>query len=188
MLTDIKFNLLLPRQVRLLMQQNLVQGDFTEGHALFMIITEMAEVIDAERKKKYAPPSKEIDEYDTTLNYWDGYYEREIKNCFESEFADIYIRLLTYCYYKRIFIDTKNLIIPERVMIAKTLPEQFMALTGMLWKSYFHKDTDTEETFICQFFQSLEYIVLQRKIDIEKFILMKMDYNDSTQILKNKVY
>lgn len=192
MLAEEKFNALLPMQYAIVQEKKFLDNGFNEGHWLFMIITEMAEAINAERTKKIAPMLMvneilyQID-WNETCD-WDGIYEHEIKHSLQDEFADIYIRLLSFCSVKKMEIQSKTLQLPQRIMTAKTLPEQFMALTGMLWKAYFHVDTDTEETYISLFYLSLNYIMLSHNIEIEKFIKIKMEYNKQMEILNGKAY
>lgn len=192
MLTEEKFNALLPAQDALIQEKNLLDKGFNEGHWLFMIITEMAEAVNAHREGKIIPTKTEYIEEGKPFNFeyenWRRAYMVHIKGTFQDEMADIYIRLMSYCAVRKITIDCKTLVIPIRIQEAQTLPEQFMVLTGMLWKAYFHVGQDIEETYISQFFSSLEFVAVKHNIKIETFIEIKMEYNKSMQPLNGKAY
>lgn len=191
MISQEKFNALIPVQYQIVQEKGFLNDGFNEGHWLFMIVTEMAEAVNAQRKAKlstHAVLKEVVFQIEYSDHDWKEIYEREIKNTFQDELADIYIRLLSYCGQKRINIDTKGIILPSRLMISKTIPESFMVMTGMLWKAYFHLDTDTEETWLSQFFACLTYITTGFGMDMEGHILAKMEYNKSMEVMNGKLY
>lgn len=192
MITEEKFNALIPVQHSLILEKGLLDKGFNEGHWLFMIITEMAEAVNAERASNFIYSKEKAFRAAETIDfndiYWADSYLNNIKNTLPDEIADIYIRLLSYCACKNMLIDSDSLVLPQRLQKAETLPEKFMVMTGLLWKAHFHMDTDTAEVFISQFFTCLEFVTLTNKIDIARFIQIKMEHNKLMQPMNNKAY
>lgn len=195
MISEEKFNALLPAQKELIQAKKLLDIGFEPGHWLMMIITELSEAINAHRSGNSIPVNKEPGTYSEaatklTVDNPEFYrrYTAFVKGTFQDEIADVYIRLMSYCAIRNITIETNGLTIPERLQKADSLPGKCMVLTGMLWKAYYHYNNDTEETYISQFFHCMNYVVLGLEFKAETFIDFKMEYNKSMKPLNNKLY
>lgn len=70
-----------------------------DSHWLMMVITEVAEVVEADRKGKRANKElcgKPLSEYVD----FEGFYEIVVKGTLEEEFSDVVIRILDFTYEK----------------------------------------------------------------------------------------
>lgn len=71
---------------------------------LMLIVTEIAEACEADRKNLYAQ-NPILDIYDTNLEHFNVRFETYIKDSFEDELADAIIRILDLCAYLNIDIQ-----------------------------------------------------------------------------------
>jgi len=76
---------------------NVARGFYEEQPTLktqlMLVITELSEAVEADRKGKYADVKKYNDRYGLGVNFNDSFI-RNIKDSFEDEIADAFIRLL----------------------------------------------------------------------------------------------
>lgn len=75
----------------------------SDAHWLCMVMTEIAEAVDAHRKGERARMDffiKFTDVKDITDGYWKFCYDTFIKGSLDEEFADIVIRILDFAYEK----------------------------------------------------------------------------------------
>ena len=68
----------------------------SDEHWLMLVITEIAEAVQADRKSKHADVEHFNKMLDTEIIYWKTAFEKCIKDSVEDELADIVIRLLDF--------------------------------------------------------------------------------------------
>lgn len=81
--------------------------DVQLGTQLMLVVSELSEALEAERKGKHCSPETitDIDD-DLDLGLFNPVrFENEVKDTFEDEIADSIIRLLDICAYLHIDID-----------------------------------------------------------------------------------
>ena len=158
---------------------------------LMLVITELSEAIEADRKSKRA----QWDAYNKDLNYycnWSkdsiGYKEREIhafsvyiKDSLEDELADAVIRLLDLAGLRgleidndlRIFYDKKQTFCEDIFEIARDLLD-------ITW--------DDLEHLIYECLSSIECLCTYLKIDLWQHVSLKLKYNQTRPIKHGKNY
>lgn len=174
--------------------QNAVSHGFWDGaqpyeHYLMLVLTEIAEAVEGDRKGKKADRLNfeyhlfsPITKHETATEkeryaYW---FDQFIKNTVEDEFADVAIRLLDLAGARKIRVETK----------------------GFQWK--FDKTSFTENAYrLCQILAShttgidakiilgIKYIerwASYLKIDLEWHIEKKMKYNENRPCRHGKNY
>jgi NTP pyrophosphatase (non-canonical NTP hydrolase) len=78
------------------------------GEMLMLIVSELGEAIESHRNRETVPLMKEIGPTGTIIGFcmdkkrynkgeWRKWYELHLKNCFETEIADTFIRLADLC-------------------------------------------------------------------------------------------
>lgn len=136
------------------------------GELLMLIVSELGEALEADRKNHHC-------RIFAVENYLSGnvgcggdknrYFENCIKNSFEDEIADVFIRLFDLCGY----IDYELEVLPQKYMISKgNVGEQLLIITRYA----------ADNNLICLFNASLQFCNFHN-IPIEKYIEAKMDYN-----------
>lgn len=138
-----------------------------------LIITEIAEAVQADRKELRA----DKDEFDYMVDRGaydcEEAYEMYIKGCLEEELADIIIRMLDYCGMRNIKFRKDNDGFPfDRLTAFRTFPEAMYDLCEMIISG----DLCGEFSLRCVicYCESLD-------IDILWFVEMKMWYNEARE-------
>lgn len=146
--------------------------EYSDEHWLMLIITEIAEAVQADRKGRYA--HKELfDTDEKDENVWAFNFESYIKNRVEDELADTVIRILDLAGL--IGCDLSNVkTLLDRGMnkVKETFPEFMYRVCQSL--------TDEIETLRSRLNYGIAVIIgycKQKDIDIEFFIEQKMKYN-----------
>lgn len=167
-------------------------------HCLMLVITEIAEAIEADRKDKHA----NVDNYqfcmesrvevermyrhDTDIyRYYQPnfVYERHLKGSIEDEMADIAIRIADLVGELGRNFDKMNFGVYDREFDQFTFAENAYALTSMLCYSHF--------SFEKRIFLALDYVFNWAKsmnIDLWFFVEQKMNYNALRPTLHGKRY
>ena len=164
-----------------------------KNHWLMMVITEVAEVVEADRKEKHAMVSMFKKEAfskqpkENRMKHWLYCFELFIKDTFEDEMADVCIRLfdlagvLGYQYYpynKEIFPDAYL-----QTFRNQAVTEKAFDLCRLLTRI----NTTTETRFQ----QAIFYLVSWAKsegIDLEWHIEQKMEFNGQRVKMHGKKY
>jgi len=149
------------------------------GEALFKIIEEIGEAGKAWRKQRFAffdnveMLKKDLDE-NKIDSVWKLYFEESIKDTFEDEIADTFIRLFDLCGYLKIGlkkVDNNDLGIEKSNSVYYQLSESIKYLSrGFL-------NMDIIEKCLNSFFTEMILFCKKQKIDIETHINLKMAYN-----------
>ncbi len=148
-------------------------------HCLMLVITEIAEMVEADRKGKYAPKENMMkDGFDKDI------FEKYYKNTVEDEMADIAIRLLDLAGKHGYSIRVNSRIkLIRRCFVLRTIPENAFVLCVYLCGYYLPQVLSIEA--------NLAYLYVWAEslgIDLERHIAMKMKYNESRPALHGKKY
>ena len=145
-----------------------------------LIITEIAEAVQADRKGLHADKDKFDYAVDSGAFDCEEAYEMYIKESLESELADIIIRMLDYCGTRNIKFRKDNDGFPfDRLTAFRTFPEAMYDLCEMIISG----DLCGEFSLRCVicYCESLD-------IDILWFVETKMRYNESRPKMHNRKY
>ena len=140
-----------------------------------LIITEIAEAVQADRKGLHAYKDKFLASLkpDDDNEMFSMLYEQYIKNSVEDELADIIIRMLDYCGMRKIKFRKDNDGFPfDRLTAFRTFPEAMYDLCGMITR---------EDLFMEVSLRCVIYYCESFDIDILWFVEMKMRYNETRE-------
>ncbi len=164
--------------------ENAVKHGFCEDkpsneHCLMLVITEVAEMVNADRKGKYAPKEDMMkDGFDKDI------FEKLYKDTMEDEMADIAIRLLSLAGkhgYPLLVYSRAKLI--KSWFTLRTIPENAFELCVYLCRFYLSPKFDI--------IASLAYLYVWAEslgIDLKRHIAMNMKYNESRPFRHGKAY
>lgn len=147
-----------------------------------LIITEIAEAVQADRKGLHAHKDKFLVSLnpDDDNEIFSMLHEQYIKNSVEDELADIIIRMLDYCGMRKIKFRKDNDGFPfDRLTTFRTFPEAMYDLCEMIISG----DLCGEVSLRC-----VIYYCEGLGIDILWFMEMKMRYNESRPMMHNRRY
>ena len=158
-------------------------------HCLMLTCTEIAEIIEADRKRKRANVAMFTKEKYTPQapghveSHWRFCFEQFIKDTIEDEFADTFIRLCDLAGELEVDFDKMNPCRYHRAFDRFTMTENAFGLVKGLSKGNIsiHKRI--------QF--GLDYIVNWAKyenINLEWYVRQKMQYNEGRPALYDKKY
>ena len=163
--------------------------ELSDEHLLMLVVTEIAEAVQADRKENYA----DVRSFDLGVSMDDRLFEDMFESCIkdtvEDELADVAIRLLDYAGYKEIDLH----------VIDKAFAEKngHWALTGDIYDSFKNNlpkcdfsemtyslvclITSPDGPMIMQMLLSLEYFAETMDIDLIWHIRQKMRYNETRE-------
>ena len=152
-------------------------------HWLTLIVTEIAEAVNADRKEKHSDiiHFKKMEENE--LIHWELAFEKCIKDSVEDELADVIIRCLDYAGMKYI-----NIILPNLDKAPQDLLyDSITVFSYYLISHIYNYDIEYEEKII---FIITDICLYCRKnnIDILWHIEKKMRYNEMRPMLNGKKY
>lgn len=154
----------------------------SDEHYLMLVITEIAEAVQADRKGLHADKDKFDYAVDRGAYDCEEAYEMYIKGCLEEELADIIIRMLDYCGLKQI-----NMQMLESKLTKEKLPvgmQNFcddMFYFCVLITDWPDKYMPNTIAFLINYCESLG-------IDILWFVEMKMRYNETRERMHGRKY
>lgn len=164
--------------------------ELSTEHYLMLVITEMSEAVEADRKGKYSnvPKEKENTVFDArTFNESNSFFvenfEKYVKDTVEDELADAYIRLLDVAEGKNINIISpaiSSFDIVEQIKSQDFTETIFVAVAGLI--EHF------EDNDISDILTYLEIIAEVYGIDLLWHIEAKMKYNAMRPMLHGKKY
>jgi hypothetical protein len=166
---------------------------------LMLIVSELGEALEADRKGKWAVWKSVsfvgmvdidclIDGFKKGLGGAKNYFEENIKDTFEDEIADTFIRLFDFCGWQKIEIKPQDFsTMNSRCMF------RFMDLSSLLILCArvvgdMQDDEKDKYNAICCAFGYLFEICAKLKIDIERHIIAKMAYNRTRPYKHGKAY
>lgn len=147
------------------------EEEHSDNHLLMLIITEIAEAVQADRKNLHADVEA-FKKYEEIIDFKEN-FERQIKNTVEEELADVVIRCLDLAGLRKFYIE-------EAVAIA-SLYVSLKEGAGIVELCYYLSgvstcDYPTGHKVVEIIASVLKYCELTG-IDIDFFIRTKMNYN-----------
>lgn len=155
-------------------------GKHSDEHYLMLVITEIAEAVQADRKGLRADRERYNYAVDRGMcNDIEECFERYIKNSIEDELADIVIRLLDFCGMKGITFDSRNDGFDFDRLFHGLFTDSMFDLCSMI-TGY---DPNLEIIIRC-----VIYYCEKHGIDILWHIEQKMEYNRARPRMHNAKY
>ena len=147
------------------------EEEHSDSHWLMLIITEIAEAVQADRENLHADVEA-FKKYEMVLDFKEN-FERQIKNSVEDELADVVIRCLDLCGLQDIDLSPVNKNLPKcQIVTSLSFPE--------IMFNVFHVLTLEYGTLAGSINYAIAIIICyckQKDIDLPFFIRTKMKYN-----------
>lgn len=171
------------------------EKELSEAHWLALVVSEICEAIEADRKGKYADvlayinktPDVSFDDIKTSGTTTDVgawlRFERMIKDTVSDELADAMIRLFDYAWYLQIDFDRMPPCKYYRVFRRFTFTENAFGLIKGLTKEYICIEKRIQ--FALDYLQAWSGWL---GVDIEFHVSEKMKYNQGREELHGKKY
>ena len=183
-------NALKDKAYKLACERGFHDKELSNDHCLMLVITELSEAIEADRKGKYIT-SEDVKIYLSLQKerFCADVYDNCIKGSVDEELSDACIRLLDLAGLRNIDLgdgdegwnDIVSLIRPD-VKNAYSFPELMFALCEIT-NSY-----DDIDDIICSMLVLIRVICYAYNIDIEWHIEQKMRYNSLREKMHGKKY
>ena len=205
------FNQLRDKAYQIAVAHGWHEKDLPHDHWIMLIISELSEAIQAERKARYA----QVDSYkssisimDTIRDYWSTsegqkllqkiFYEKFMKDSFEDELADVVIRTLDFAGLREIDLsplqeNEKDGYCIEDPSLMNDFAGQrpftrvAFELTDTL-TSCFDDWQELRPDRLIRFLNDVMYYCRFKRIDIEFFVQEKMTFNESRCFKHGKLY
>lgn len=159
--------------------------EVSDEHKLMLIISEVAEAVEADREGRFAQPMPEdwqtLNDEDFKMTFL-----RNVKDSLEDELADAVIRMMDSGYLD----DTKEIVMPDVFTRVTLFPPEgkgiaFVEQAYYLVVSINASGLIDDLTRACQI---VFYLARQLDIDLVTHIRMKMRYNSMRPRLHGKAY
>lgn len=152
------------------------------GELLMLIVSELGEALEAHRCGRFA--KMEIVE-SNTFGEWDCIpdFEKYIKDTFEDEIADVFIRLFDLCGYLGIELSEPGSVVVYKDN--KNVGETFLYICGLLSDARIERNSNFYEQAV---FELLLGFCQHNNIHIQKHIEAKMAYNKTRPEKHGKAY
>lgn len=164
------------------------------GEIFMLIVSELAEALEADRKGKRADMKKFAVGHDGSITdeqWFPLAFQASIKDTFEDEIADVVIRILDWCSYDKIDIDERLLKI-SRISFSKNLykniGESLMSTTTLISSAYIAENRKEATALIASAVKSCFRISEENGFDLLRHIELKMKYNATRERLHGKKY
>lgn len=167
-----------------------IDPDKNIGELLMLIVSALGEALEAHRCGRFAdwkwiePQYRNDDKMHDGIGSlsWLGCYAAGIKDTFEDEIADVFIRLFDLCGYLEIEPEIKPVYSPFK---DSNIGEMLLKVTGSVYNSYNSK----KNIMNLDIPLGIAFDICRRlKIDIQKHIEAKMAYNKTRPHKHNKEY
>lgn len=165
------------------------------GELLMLIVSELGEAFEAHRKGRFTPkelmsPSdgSKWSIFDKEISIND--FERLIKDTFEDEVADVFLRLFDLCGYLCLSGVTLEQIINDHKIkwYSENIGDQLYRITQIICKIRWFFKQEIRYYMIANTIAHLWDFCKMHSIPIEKHILAKMEYNKTRPIRHGKRY
>lgn len=178
-------NKLRDRAYRCACEHGFHDKEYSDAHWLMLVITEISEAVEADRKGKHA----KIMEYNECGHYSYPYrredfisdFECYIKDSVSDELSDIVIRLLDFAGIKKVNFD--RIIMAYVVSPKKSFTENMYAIVKDI-VNYKYSTEELVNYAVHQVIRVAEFY----KINLFQHIEWKMKYNESRPMLNGKNY
>ena len=147
------------------------EEEHSDSHCLMLVITEIAEAVQADRKNLHADVEA-FKKYDEIIDFKEN-FERQIKNTVEEELSDVVIRCLDLAGLRGIDFHYADTLLSEGVKeVQVSFPElMYLACGEITCHGY-----DLTERLNALVAGIIAYCN-QKDIDLDFFIRTKMNYN-----------
>ena len=158
--------------------------ELSDEHCLCLVVSELMESVEADRKQKYA----DIEKFkDRTINfdekkysvYSENYFKLFIKDTVQDELADAYIRLLDLVSAKNIELDFKYKYPKFKGSFTENIFRIVTSLTNYKW------NTEERVNYALMGIESLAKIM---DVDLIYHVELKIKYNELRPYLHGKQY
>ena len=154
---------------------------------LMLIITEIAEAVNAHRKGHLADIETfedwiACDHISAHSNRYITAFDKTVKDSVEDELADVAIRLLDFAGAKKIYLDD---IFSYDIQYGRAFSENCYSFVKNLVDDMRHENLCTT---ICRALRDIENIASCCHVDLFKFIDLKMKYNELRPYKNGKQY
>jgi NTP pyrophosphatase (non-canonical NTP hydrolase) len=182
--------------------RNAVERGFYENPGtiddkIMLIVSELGEALEADRKNKHAD-WKNYDRYLKSKEKKQGEnihhtsysvaFNNNIKDTFEDEIADTFIRLFDFCGWQGIEIKPQDFsTMNSRCMFRFMDISSLLLLCTRVVADMQDEEKDKYNAICCAFGYLFE-ICAKLKIDIEKHVIAKMAYNRTRPYKHGKAY
>ena len=188
-------NKLRDRAYKCAIEHGFHDNEYSDAHWLMLVLTEIGEAVNADRKGDYANADEFISINDITIKrtgnkeYLNKYaFATNIKDSVEDELADVVIRLLDFAGLRNVNIDISNdVTYSKEYFNSISFVESSYKLCKMVMDNDVIEGLMVEETVN----YSISYIVQwckYLKIDIFQHIDWKMKYNELREYKNGKSY
>ena len=158
------------------------------GELLALICSELYEALMAHRCRKFAniETSNSLEATEVDID-WIRCFERFIKDTFEDEIADVFIRLFDLCGYLNIELEILN--ISGYIKEHKNVGSRIYRISHELPIIEIGQTAKSNMIYkLCYFYSAMIEFCQDQNIDIEKHIALKMTYNKTRPYKHNKEY
>ena len=170
--------------------------ELSNEHCLMLVITELSETVEADRKGKYAniPEKKVGTKFDSRFFHEENIYfienfEKFVKDTVEDEFSDTVIRLLDLAGYRGIQLDLAQQDIDNEDVI---IPDEHNLLTESIYDivampERYRGVYDIDE-LVNDMISSVFGLTKRLNFDLEWHVEKKMMYNSLRKKMHGKKY
>lgn len=160
--------------------------EYSDAHWLMLIVTEIAEAVEADRRGIHASPDDVLNLYEDRYMLKRFLFERCVKETVEDELADICIRIFDFAGLRKLELhpidESQNLLIMESNIRTLSFTDFMFMLTGRVHSYY------TENTNLSVVIGGIIVYCNIHGIDLKKHIELKMKYNELRPIKNGKSY
>lgn len=154
------------------------EKDLSDEHFLCLVISELMEAVEADRKGMHADFDA-FNKYCDRIDFKEN-FERQIKGTVEEELADAFIRLFDLAGYKEIDIDALDYENGDHEdYFDLTFTESVFSVIKQITEG--DQDDWELETSLVLILNELFGFCEENDIDIFWFIDLKMDYNETRE-------
>ena len=173
------------------------------AHYMMLVLSEIGEMVEADRKGLYANVPKEKDgtvfspqTFHKDNVYFASTFEENIKDTFEDEMADVVIRLCDFCGSLNVLPYTNDVMVDMSEEFAKfwgdkSVCEQCFALSSMV-VDIERASYDADDSEMCKRLGSTLSFIFEMAhyhgIDLLWHVDRKMEYNESRPRRHGKAY
>lgn len=190
-------NDLIKRAYEMACEHGFHDKELSVEHCLMLVITEVSEMVEADRKGKYASKSLYVREINTRQpeNLKAAHkrfcFDTFIKDSFEDEMADACIRLYDAAgafgiRFRKSQLNVEMDDIYYDYVAPKTLPEKAFLLCGVIMRA--GDGGERLDGIIGSALNLLELMAEEMGVDLFWYIEKKMEYNETRKRLHGKKY
>ena len=153
------------------------EKEYSDEYWLMLIITEIAEAVNADRKDYHAR-IKDFYEYCTINNFRD-HFETFIEDSVEDKLTNVAIRLFDFAGTTNTDLGImKHSRDSDTFRGKKSFPENCFILVGMIVYRYMHQYNRNLDIFLRDIIRVVFGLAESYNIDLFKFIDIRMKYNE----------